>query len=86
VESLDKNSPKANELGFDCLCPDLKTDVQQNVRREGIANFIVTNCFGEIQYGEHASLQSENSHPHFHDVHTLGSDEVSGLQWEKAVL
>lgn len=86
MESLDKSSPKANELGFDRLCPDLKTDVQQDVRREGIANFIVRKCFGEIQYGDHASLQSQNSRPHFHDLHKPGLDEVSGSQWEKALL
>lgn len=77
MESLDKNSPKANELGFDCLCPDLKTDVQLDVRREGIANFIVRKCFREIQYGDHANPQSENSRPHFGDLHTVGSNEVS---------
>jgi len=41
VEGLDQNSPRANELGFDCLCPDFKTDAQQDVRREGIANFVI---------------------------------------------
>lgn len=83
MERLDKNSPKANELGLDSLCSDLKTDVQQDVRREEIDNFIVKKCFGKIQNGDHVSLQSGNSCPCFHDLHKRGSNQFSGSHWER---
>lgn len=31
----------------------------------------------------HDSLQSGNSHPDSHDLYKLGSDEISGSQWER---
>lgn len=84
MERPDKNSPKANELGFDSLCPDWKADVQQDVRRAGIANFIVRKCLVEIQYGDNVKVLSEGSHPHLHDLQRVASKQVPVSPWAKA--
>lgn len=85
MERPDKNSPKANELGFESFCPDWKTDVQQDVRRAGTANFIVRKCWVEIECGEHVKLLPEGSQPHLHDLQRVGSKQVPVSPWAKAV-
>lgn len=63
-----QKQPQSKWTGIYSLCPDWKTDVQQDVRRAGAADFIVRKCLVGIQCRDHVKMLSEGSHPHLHDL------------------